>query len=350
MSRSPERFVTGGTRIYRIPLDLFPGLEGYAHLICSGGEVVLVDTGSGIGDSNDQLEAGLEGVRQLFDEPVGWDRLTHVVVSHGHIDHFGGLPFVRTRTSAPVGVHRFDLKVLADYEKRLEAMADRLRTFLASADVPPEEIEGLMDLYLFTKNLYSSQKIDFAFGPGESDLGALRILHVPGHCPGQIVIAAGEIIFTSDHVLPDVTPHMAPGSLARHTGLAAYLESLDRLERWHQGAGPALGGHGAPMPDLRARIGAIRAHHQQRLERILAELEAPRTIAMLADAVFPAARGYHRLLALEEVAAHVEYLVERHALDQDPSVASNGSVLRHRRAQGVSAVTASDRTRSSPRA
>ncbi len=122
---------------------------------------------------------------------------------------------------------------------------------------------------------------------------------------------AGEIVLTSDHVLPGITPHMAPGSLARHTGLSVYLSSLDRLEEWAGPARLALGGHGGPIPDLPGRIGEIRRHHEDRLRSVWQALDEPRTIADLADKIFPTATGYHRLLALEEVGAHVEYLQSR---------------------------------------
>lgn len=331
MSSVPDQFIAGEARIYRIPLDLFPGLTGFAHLVCAPGITALVDTGSGLGDSNEQLAQGLEAVERLFGEACGWDRLTHVVITHGHIDHFGGLPFVRSRSKASVGVHRLDRRVLADYERRLEQMADRLRRFLDSAHVANDEAESLMAMYLFTKNLYASQKVDFTFDGPEAELGPIRVLHVPGHCPGQIVMAVGPIALTSDHVLPDVTPHMAPASLARHTGLAAYLGSLDRLLEWHTGPGPALGGHGNPMPDLPRRVDEIRRHHDERLERVLAELDEPRTIAELADRLFPAARGYHRLLAIEEVGAHVEHLMRRKRLEAGAGAARNGRILRFRR-------------------
>ncbi|HSR48423.1 MAG TPA: MBL fold metallo-hydrolase [Anaerolineales bacterium] len=350
MRRAPTRFEAGPARVYRIPLDLFPGLRGYAHLICAPGLTVLIDTGSGLGDSDEQLETGLEAVAREFGETAGWGDLSHVVISHGHIDHFGGLPYVRSKCAAPVGVHRLDKTVLASYERRLGQMAGRLRTFLVSAEVPMEEIETLMEMYLFTKNLYTSQAVDFTIDASESTLGLLRILHVPGHCPGQIVIGVGEIVLTSDHVLPDVTPHMAPASLARHTGLATYLDSLKRLETWHRGSGPALGGHGSPMPDLKARINEIRRHHEQRLADVQQALSEPRTIAELADALFPSAKGYHRLLALEETGAHVEFLSQRGRVSPEPAGRTNGRRLRFRRLEGAPAVTLTEEDRSVDRA
>jgi glyoxylase-like metal-dependent hydrolase (beta-lactamase superfamily II) len=247
----------------------------------------------------------------MHGEACTWDRLTDILITHGHIDHFGGLPFVRGKSQAPVSVHRYDLRVLTDYERRLNEMARRLRSFLVRAGVEGDEAEGLMDMYLFTKTLYTSQRVDSTFGLQETTSGALQILHVPGHCPGQVVIQVGELLLTSDHVLPSITPHMAPASLARHTGLATYLDSLRRLEDWSAAKGPALGGHGPPMPGWRDRIAEIRRHHDGRLAAIADLLSLPRTIADIATSLFPSAAGYHRLLALEEAGAHVEYLEKR---------------------------------------
>jgi hypothetical protein len=59
------RFDAGPARIYRLPLDLFPGLGGYAHLVVAPGATVLIDVGSGFGECNEQLEAGLASVPEL---------------------------------------------------------------------------------------------------------------------------------------------------------------------------------------------------------------------------------------------------------------------------------------------
>ena len=56
---SMETFETGeGARIFRIPLEAFLGLWTYVHLVLFGPYRVLIDTGSGYGESNEHLEAG----------------------------------------------------------------------------------------------------------------------------------------------------------------------------------------------------------------------------------------------------------------------------------------------------
>jgi glyoxylase-like metal-dependent hydrolase (beta-lactamase superfamily II) len=57
-----------------------------AYVLVRGGEAALVDVG--LGDSGDQIGAVLKAAG------VGWDDVRHVVVTHGHWDHFENLPTV----------------------------------------------------------------------------------------------------------------------------------------------------------------------------------------------------------------------------------------------------------------
>ena len=59
-----KQFATAqGARIYRIPMQAFPNFWVYAYLVFVDGMTVLVDTGSGFGDSNQHLLEGFERVR-----------------------------------------------------------------------------------------------------------------------------------------------------------------------------------------------------------------------------------------------------------------------------------------------
>lgn len=312
MSAAVEVFRTrSGARIYRIPLDLFPELTGYTYLVVDDGFAALVDAGSGFGDSNQQLDAGLQAIRQEHGEPIDWPDLTHLLITHAHIDHFGGLHFVRERTHAPLGVHEMDRKVLIRYEERVAVTAQRLAAYLREAGATPEEQEDLMQLYLLNKQLFRSIPVDFTYESSGMQIGQLRLLHVPGHTPGHVVLLLDEVMLSGDHILERISPHLAPEHLTLHTGLTHYLDSLERLRPYASKVELVLGGHEAVFTDLARRIDEIRRLYEQRLEQTLELTRRPATIAQLAAGLFNQPRGYHRLLALEEAGAYIEHLEQR---------------------------------------
>jgi glyoxylase-like metal-dependent hydrolase (beta-lactamase superfamily II) len=312
---------SGGVRIFQIPMLEFPGLSGYAYLVlvedASGPYRVLIDSGSGFGESNQQLEAGLQVVSGLIGEPFGFPDLTHILITHGHIDHFGGLTFVRPRTPALIGVHELDLRNLTNYEERLTVVARRLDEFLQEAGVSAARRLELIELYKITKSLLRSVRVDFTYESIGMRLGPFEMLHVPGHCAGHVVIRLQDVLFSGDHVLQDISPHQSPEHLTQSTGLDHYLKSLELLRPWAKGIRLTLGGHNAPITDLNSRIDAIQQVHAERLDTVLGLLQQSHTVLEISQALFGEVHGYNALLALEEAGAHVEYLYQRGRLGID---------------------------------
>lgn len=313
---------SSGAEIFQIPLLAFPGLSGYAYLVLTGEYIVLIDSGSGIGQSNGQLEDGFREVSKILKEKDGssileisFANLTHILITHGHIDHIGGLSHIRPLTRAKIGVHELDKRILTNYEERLVVVARRLTQYLVEAGVPPELQVELLAMYKLAKSLFHSIPTDFTFEAQGMRLGPFEILHVPGHCAGHVVIRLDDILFSGDHILDDTSPHQAPEHLTLSTGLDHYLMSLDAVEAWATGIRLTLGGHKDPIDDLPKRINEIRELHQDRLKKVLELLEQPKTIFEISKILFGEVHGYNKLLAVEEAGAHVEYLYQRGHLE-----------------------------------
>ena len=103
--------------------------------------------------------------------------LEKVLVTHGHIDHAGGVAELAQRLSLPIeGPHRDDLFWI-------EGMPQQSRMF------------GFPDVKAFTPDRWLEQGDRVAFGNVEMD-----VLHCPGHTPGHVVFfnAPGRLAIVGD--------------------------------------------------------------------------------------------------------------------------------------------------------
>jgi glyoxylase-like metal-dependent hydrolase (beta-lactamase superfamily II) len=88
----------GGAKIFQLPVEAFPGLRTYVYLVLYNDYRVLIDSGSGFGNSNGDLSEGFRQVHQhLIVDSIRYEDLTHIFITHGHIDHIGGLNYLRTQ-------------------------------------------------------------------------------------------------------------------------------------------------------------------------------------------------------------------------------------------------------------
>jgi glyoxylase-like metal-dependent hydrolase (beta-lactamase superfamily II) len=306
----------GGVRIYRASCHAFPGFVAHVYLLLGAGPPTLVDAGSGLGDANDELLEGFEQVRSEFGESLVPADIRRIIITHGHIDHFGGLAFLHRRMpQAEIAIHQLDARILTAFEERVEVAKKAIHRFLEQAGVGGDMLKGFLDVYGYSKKSMHSLPVAHTL-VDHQELDGLRFIHAPGHCPGQVCIAIDDVLLSADHVLPDISPHQAPESIMPYTGLGHYLESLDKIARI-EGIRLALGGHGEPMADVYKRVADIRQGHQRKLEKILSiigQAPEPLTVNDVSQTLYTHVKGFHVLLAIEEVAAHVEYLYHHNRL------------------------------------
>jgi glyoxylase-like metal-dependent hydrolase (beta-lactamase superfamily II) len=280
-------------------------------VVLEAGVPTLIDTGSDLGNSSEQLVDGIAALHPEFGEAFELSDLQRILITHGHIDHFGGVAFMRDQTGAQIGIHELDRRVLTAYEERVIVATKDLRVYLERAGVSPDLRASLIGMYGIAKQHIRSVEVDFLLDE-DTPLDEMRFIHTPGHCPGQVCILIGDVLISADHVLARITPHQAPESITAYTGLGHYLESLTKIGRV-PGIALALGGHEEPIHDFYTRVEAIRASHLRKLERIqeiIHTAEQPCTISAISKHMYPERHGYDILLALEEVGAHVEYLYQ----------------------------------------
>ena len=295
---------TSGATIHRIPLEAFPNFWACVYLVQKDAYRILIDTGSGSDTSHENLQSGLQ---QAGIEPSD---LTHILLTHAHIDHFGGLTKLRPITGAQIGCHELDLQTVAHHEARVALIGRRLASFLAETGLPQETREQILSIYGFSNSIYQSIPVDFTYEAIDMRLGPLELIHLPGHCPGHVAIHLDDVIFCGDMVVEGLTPHLSPESIHPYGGLDHYLESLARLQQWANETPTILNGHDDVISDLPAQIELTEQNILRRMGKAVEALREPRTIEEICRAVYGETGGYNQLLVIEKTGAYVEYLYE----------------------------------------
>jgi glyoxylase-like metal-dependent hydrolase (beta-lactamase superfamily II) len=251
----------------------------------------------------------MDFVRSEFGVKTRLQDLSEVIVSHAHIDHFGGAGRFRDM-GLPLAIHELDARVLEGFRERLIIASRDVAVFLRRAGMEPAAVADLVDIYQTEKDYFQDLEPDRRLRNGDRIAGRWPILHVPGHCPGMICIAIDDVVLTADHLLSRITPAQRPQSITPFTGLENYLRSLDKLKGWGTFA-LGLGAHEAPIRQIEQRIFETQTHHANRLRLVLdACRDQPRNLTEITLHLFPHVTGFSLLLAQSEVGAHVEYLHE----------------------------------------
>jgi len=143
------------------------------YLVDAGPEEVLIDAGAGPG-----ADAILENVEALGFDPAN---IGHVVATHCHIDHIGGISRMKEATGCKLIAHQLDQDGIELGEPRLTA-AD-----LYGIEYWPTKVDVVLE----------GDEETFALGDLE-----FHFVATPGHTPGSIAVyinlEEGRVLFGQD--------------------------------------------------------------------------------------------------------------------------------------------------------
>jgi glyoxylase-like metal-dependent hydrolase (beta-lactamase superfamily II) len=311
--KTVRKFVSsGGVTAYKLPVEAFDNHVTNCYLVMDD-PITLLDTASGRDSANQELLDCFGRIREEFGEKATLNDVDRLIITHGHIDHFGGVNFVAEESDCEIGIHELDLSVVQNFKERLLVTSTNLHFFLDRSGLSEDRVTKLLNMNKWSKDSFKPRTVDFTFEEGRVQGGQLIAHHAPGHCPGQVCLQLHDILFTADHVLSHITPNQAPEAITRYTGLGHYMESLRKIRKV-EGIRIGLGGHEEDMEDVAWRIDDTLAFHEGRLKKTLALLTEPSTVAEVSLGLFGPREKYHVLLAMLETGAHMEYLYERGSL------------------------------------
>jgi len=270
-----------------------------------GPPLTLVDCGPKTPEAHAALEDGLVRAGARI------EAVERIVLTHGHVDHFGLAATVARRSGAAVIAHEADVPKLAVDRWFLEP----LRAWIAEAGFPPDVVEGLVaDLRRYRHQLDPIRPTQVVRDGDRLPLadGALEVVHTPGHSQGHICLWDGEALISGDLLLEGISPNPLiefDRDGRRLPTLPALLLSLKRVAALRPAV--AYPGHGDPLTRPVERALELVQHHIQRREDLAQCLAAPpRTLRALAETWFPDLAQFNLVLGLSEVMGHLDLLAD----------------------------------------
>ena len=270
--------------------------------------ITLIDSGIATDKAYGEL------VAQLASHGLRTADIKRVVLTHKHIDHVGNAWRIQQDSGAEVFIHESELEAVVEVDPAGEKFAELVKLKLEQWDVPddaqPENTSfGKWNIQSVEATpLQDGQELAMEFGP-------LQVLHTPGHTAGHICLLHGEILFSGDHVLPDISPNVGGGDMRRGGLLKGFMTSLERTIELSPQIKRVLPGHGDPFENLSGRCEELLFHHRERLEKTQAILNNGKDLSAYEVAVqlFGELKDFHVVLGCAEAQAHLEYLVDEGA-------------------------------------
>ncbi|SFB70116.1 MBL fold metallo-hydrolase [Tropicimonas isoalkanivorans] len=214
----------------------FHGTNTY---IVGEGDVAVIDPGPALPSHRAALASALgKG-----------ERITHIFVTHSHLDHSPLARQIAQDTGAPI--HAF-----GRHEDGRSPLMVRLAAEGLIGGGEGADMDFVPDVRL--------RDADVVEGRG----WRIEALHTPGHTSNHMAFAWQDALFTGDHVMGWASSMVSPPD----GDLTAFMASCDRLARRRDRI--YYPGHGAPVASPADRIAWLMSHRRKREAEILAQLGA----------------------------------------------------------------------------
>lgn len=270
-------------------------------------------------DAGYDTEATREAWEAQFAGTMAGCPLTRMVATHYHPDHLGLADWLASRFGAPFhcsmgeftlahavwhDLPSFDVAAFNAHFARHGLPDDKARQFAERGNTYHWGVKRLPASFnrIIAGDCLGIDGLDW------------RAIAGYGHSPEHMAFycEAKHVLISGDMLLPKISTNVGAWAADPEVdAVSQFLASLDRFADL-----PAdtlvLPSHGRPFVGLHARIEALKAHHVERLDALLAACDAPKTAFELVPVLFGRMFDlYQTMFAMAECITHLNHLWRR---------------------------------------
>jgi len=259
-----------GSKMIVIPITVpFPKDWGHGDgtnaYILKGDKTILIDSGLDSPDNRDYIKKTLKKLD-------AW-KVEAILLTHGHLDHFGLGAYVQRETGAEIEIHESDASALEDY-RNVMSWFDEVYELAVEGGFDEQDLRAVkmqlsmvIDMMSKPDNYGTFRELDLKIGGG-----ALRSLHLPGHTPGSVGYVLGDSIFSGDVALDGSTN---VGELKQEFASIQKLKTFKHIYTGHRRS-----------PINAKDLEALEAHIASRLEQVLRMTKQGRTLKEIVNGIY----------------------------------------------------------------
>lgn len=259
------------------------------------------------------IDTGLHNKETVerWEQELAGKKVTDILITHYHPDHFGYAGRLQEKTRARVSMTKVDADagLNAWQESFMNNLSDNYRLAGAPDNMATNMTSNTND---FVSQVTPYPNVDQYFQEGEKVIigkNEYEVIFTPGHSEGLVTFYNHEknILLSTDHILPKITPNISYWFHGDQNPLASYLKSLEKVRKLE--ADLVIPSHGDPFYGANDRIDEIKVHHDKRLVQTIEAIGDGSLVYDICKKLFQKELNTHEMrFAIGETLAHLEYL------------------------------------------
>lgn len=244
--------------------------------VLAGPDGIIYDAGYGTKRAVKKLIKELKQIENHYREQNKEFRITRILVSHCHPDHFSGLKRIRKALGLKIVLTKKNQEIIRNKKSFIKTFeTDAYEDYLRIRKKSTRKIINLLrnvGSRIFYQKIFGASYID---DPEEiiednSDIiingESWKIFPSPGHAIDHISLYNGDkgILFSGDNILRTITTWLGPPN----SNVAEYVESIKKIENLPN-LKLILSAHGNPIENPKERISEILTHRKEREKQVL---------------------------------------------------------------------------------
>jgi len=244
--------------------------------VLAGPDGIIYDAGYGTKKAVKHLIKELKTIEEFYNEQNKEFKLTRIIVSHCHPDHFSGLKRIREALGIKISMTKKSIEIIKDKKSFIKSFeTDAYEDYLrVRKKITGKIINVLRNVgsRLFYQRIYGVSYVNDPEEIFDDDTeitinGEIwKIFPFPGHAIDHISLYNEEkgILFSGDNILRSITTWLGPPNCS----ITEYIKSIKAIQKLPN-LKLILAAHGSPIENIKERIADILIHRKKREKQVL---------------------------------------------------------------------------------